>query len=126
MATFNLDGFGHNEGVAKTANYTAAATDSGQVLNFTASATLTLPAVAAGTSNVNVVARVGKPGITLTISPNSADKIVGLGTAGSDDKDVVFTNQPAGSFIMLQAANEATTDSAWTVVRVRGTSTREA
>lgn len=125
MATVDLAGFGHNEALTKTGNYTAATTDSGVVLNFTASATLTLPAVAAGTSNIVIIARVGKEGITLTISPNSADKIVGNGFTAADDKDMIFTNQPAGSYVMLIATNEATTDSAWTVQRILGTATRE-
>lgn len=125
MATVNLVGFGHNEVLAKTANYTATAADSGLALNFTATATLTLPAVAAGTSNVTVIVRVGKAGITLTVSPNSADKIVGNGFTAADDKDLIFTNQPAGSYVVLQATNEATTDSAWVVQRIVGTATRE-
>lgn len=125
MASISLVGFGHNEVTAKSANYTAAATDSGVVLNFTATSTLTLPAVAAGTSNITIIARVGKEGITLTISPNSADKIVGNGFTAADDKDMIFTNQPAGSYVVLQATNEATTDSAWVVQRILGTATRE-
>jgi hypothetical protein len=126
MATVNLQGFGHNEALTKTANYTATAADSGLVLNFTASATLTLPAAAAGTSSVVVIARVGAPGITLAVSPNSGDKIVGNGFTAADDKDLIFTNQPAGSYVVLQCVNEATTDSAWVVERIVGTATREA
>lgn len=126
MATVDLSGFGHNEALTKTGDYTATAADSGLVLNFTASSTLTLPAVAAGTSNVTVIARVGKDGITLTVSPNSADKIVGNGFTAADDKDLIFTNQPAGSYVVLQATNEATTDSAWVVTNILGTATRQA
>ena len=122
----NLVGHGHNENLTKTANYTATAADSGLVLNFTSTATLTLPAVAAGTSNIVIIARVGDEGITLTVSPNSADKIVGNGFTAADDKDLIFTNQPAGSYVVLQCTNEATTDSAWVVQRILGTATREA
>ncbi len=126
MASVDLSGFGHVEALAKSGNYTATAADSGLVLNFTATATLTLPAIAAGTSNVTVIARVGAPGITLTVSPNSADKIVGNGFTAADDKDLIFTTQPVGSYVVLVGTNEATTDSAWTVQRVLGTATREA
>lgn len=126
MASVDLIGFGHNESLTKTGNYTATAADSGLVLDFTASAVLTLPAIAAGTSNVTVIARVGKEGITLEIAPNSADKIVGGGLTAADDKSIYFTNQPAGSFVVLKGTNEATTDSAWTVERLIGTITREA
>lgn len=122
----NLDGFGWNESVDKSANYTVTAADSGLVINVTATCTITLPAVAAGTSSVKPIIRVGKYGITVTVSPNSADKIVGNGFTAADDKDLIFTNQPAGSFVELLAVNEATTDSAWTVQRIRGTATREA
>lgn len=126
MAKVNLAGFGYNESLTKTGDYTATAADSGLVLNFTATATLTLPAVAAGTSNVTIIARVGKDPITLTVSPNSADKIVGNGFTAADDKDLIFTSQPAGSYVVLQCTNEATTDSAWTVQRILGTATRQA
>jgi len=126
MASIDLVGFGHNEVLTKTGDYTATAADSGLVLNFTASATLTLPAIAAGTSNVTVIARVGNEGITLNVSPNSADKIVGNGFTAADDKNLVFTTQPAGSYVVLVGTNEATTDSAWTVQRILGTATREA
>jgi hypothetical protein len=126
MAQVNLTGFGYNESVDKSANYTLTAADSGKVINVTASCTITLPAVAAGVSSVKAIIRVAAPGITVTISPNSADKIVGNGFTAADDKDMIFTDQPAGSFVELLSANEATTDSAWTVQRISGTATREA
>ena len=126
MATVDLVGYGHNEVLTKTGDYTATAADSGLVLNFTATATLTLPAIAAGTSNVTIIARVGDEGKTLTVSPNSADKIVGNGFTAADDKDLIFTNQPSGSYVVLVGTNEATTDSAWTVQRILGTATRQA
>jgi len=126
MATYELGSFGHREGVAKSANYTVTAADSGLVINVTASCTITLPAIAAGTSSVRAIVRVGKEGITVNVSPNSADKIVGNGFTAADDKDAIATNQPAGSFLELLGVNEATTDSAWTVQHVLGTWTREA
>lgn len=126
MATIDLAGYGHGEATARSSSFTLAATDSGVVQNCTATLTVTLPAVAAGTSNVTAIIRVGAEGKTITVSPNSADKIVGNGFTAADDKDLVFTNQPAGSYVVLVAANEATTDSAWVVQRILGTATREA
>lgn len=125
MASINLEGFGYNEAETVTGAKTLDAGDSGVVQNVTATATVTLPAVAAGTSNVTALIRVGAEGKTVTISPNSADKIVGNGFTAADDKDMVFTNQPAGSYVVLLATNEATTDSAWVVQRIHGTATRE-
>lgn len=122
----NLFGFGHLENETVTGNKTLDGGDSGVVQNVTATCTITLPAVAAGTANLSYIIRVGAVGKTVTVSPNSADKIVGNGFTAADDKDLIFTNQPAGSFVWLQAANEATTDSAWTVVAISGTATREA
>ncbi len=126
MATINLDGFGHNEVEEVTGAKTLDAADSGVVQNVTAPATITLPAVAAGISGITYLIRVGDEGLTVTINPNSADKIVGAGLSAADNKDVIFTNQPAGSYIVLTAVNEATTDSAWAVQRILGEVTREA
>lgn len=122
----DLFGFGHLENETVTGNKTLDGGDSGIVQNVTATCTVTLPAVAAGTANLSYIIRVGATGKTVTVSPNSADKIVGNGFTAADDKDLILTNQPAGSFVWLQAANEATTDSAWTVVAISGTATREA
>jgi len=126
MATVNLDGFGHVEAETVSTNKTLDAGDSGVVQNVTATCTVTLPAAAAGTAGVTYLVRVGAPGITVTVSPNSADKIVGNGFTAADDKDAIATSQAAGSYIVLKAVNEATTDSAFVVERVLGTWTREA
>lgn len=126
MATINLDGFGHNEVEEVTGAKTLDAGDSGVVQNVTATATITLPAVAAGISGITYLIRVGDEGLTVTISPNAGDKIVGAGLTAADNKDVIFTTQPAGSYIVLTAVNEATTDSAWAVQRILGEVTREA
>lgn len=125
MASVDLTGFGHNEFEAVTTNKTLDGGDSGIVQNVTASVTVTLPAVAAGTAGLTAIVRVGAEGKTVTVSPNSGDKIVGNGFTAADDKDLVFTNQPAGSYVQLMAVNEATTDSAWVVQRILGTATRE-
>lgn len=126
MATINLDGFGHNEVEEVTGAKTLDAGDLGVVQNVTATATITLPAVAAGISGITYLIRVGDEGLTVTISPNAGDKIVGAGLTAADNKDVIFTTQPAGSYIVLTAVNEATTDSAWAIQRILGEVTREA
>lgn len=96
----NLDNFGYQTKEDITAStLTTDVNDSGKVLNFThATPTVTLHAVAAG----NVLTfRVGANPQTLTISPNASDAIFGCDAAGVDDKDIVFTNQPIGSFVTL-------------------------
>jgi hypothetical protein len=70
--------------------------------------------------------RVGAEGITVTISPNASDLIAGAGAAssgaGADNKDVIFTNQPAGSFIVLEYGDA----NGWAIVESLGTFTFEA
>ena len=126
MASINLDGFGYNEYEAVTGNKTLDAGDSGVVQNVTATCTVTLPAVGATTAGLTYPIRVGADSITVTVSPNSADKIVGNGFTAADDKDLIFTSQEPGCYVVLMAVNEATTDSAWVVQRIKGTATREA
>ena len=119
----DLSGFGHRESVDVATNTTLAlTTHSGKVVNVTATCTLTLPAV--GTMHRYTV-RVGKPGITVTISPNASDLIAGAGAAnsgaGADNKDVIFTNQPAGSYITLEYGDA----NGWAIVDALGTFTFE-
>lgn len=125
MAEINIDHAGYNQSEDVTENKTLDAADSGVVQNVTATATVTLPAVAAGTAGITLIVRVGAPDITVTVSPNAGDKIVGNGFTAADGKDLIFTNQQAGSFVQLVAVNEATTDSAWVVQRIHGVATRE-
>lgn len=116
----NLEGFGYNESIDKAAAYTAVSiTDSGIVLNFTASATLTLPATVVGNT---FIARVAKSGLTLTISPAAADNIGGGQLTAVDDKDLIFTNQPVGSFVILAADGV----NGYRIFRQSGTATKEA
>lgn len=121
MAKVNLDGFGYQESVDISSNTTLAlTTHSGKVANVTATATLTLPAV--GTMHRYTV-RVGAPDITVTISPNASDLIAGAGAAntgaGADDKDVIFTSQPVGSYITLEYGDA----NGWAIVAACGTFT---
>ena len=120
----NVFGYGHLESVDVATNTTLAlTTHSGKAVNVTATCTLTLPAVATMHRYTVVV---GKPGITVTISPNAADLIAGAGAgssgAGVDNKDVIFTNQPAGSFIVLEYGDT----NGWAIVQARGSFTFEA
>lgn len=123
MATINLDGFGHVNSVEVSSNTTLdIATHSGVVVDVTATCTITLPATAI---SQRFMIRVGAEGITVTISPNSNDLIAGPGAAnsgaGADNKDIIFTNQPAGSYIVL----DAITTTGFTVARALGTFTYE-
>jgi len=125
MATVNKTGFGHLNSVdldASTLTLSLTA-HSGKVVNVLQTATLTLPAV--GTMHRYIV-RVGKAGITVTISPAAADLIAGAGAsnagAGTDNKDVIFTNQPAGSYIVLEYGDA----NGWAIVESLGTFTFEA
>lgn len=123
MATVNLDGFGHLNSVEVSSNTTLdLATHSGVVVDVTATCTITLPATAIAQ---RFMIRVGAEGITVTISPNSNDLIAGPGAAnsgaGADNKDIIFTNQPAGSYIVL----DAITTTGFTVARALGTFTYE-
>lgn len=120
MAEINIAGFGYNEFEAVTGNKTLDLGDAGVVQNVTATCTVTLPATSA---KANYIVRVGAEGITVTISPNASDKIAGYGAsntgAGTDDKDLIFTSQPAGSYVQLQGDG---TDG-YTVTRISGTAT---
>lgn len=120
----NFRGFGHANTVDVSTNTTLSLTaHSGQLVNVTATCTLTLPAV--GTMHRYAI-RVGKEGITVTISPNASDLIAGAGAAntgaGADNKDVIFTNQPAGSYIILDYGDA----NGWAIVESKGTFTFEA
>lgn len=120
----NVFGYGHLESVDVSTNTTLAlTTHSGKAVNVTATCTLTLPAVA---TMHRYLVMVGKPGITVTISPNASDLIAGAGAAntgaGADDKDVIFTNQPAGSFIVLEYGDA----NGWAIVSARGSFTFQA
>jgi hypothetical protein len=121
MATKNLVGFGHVNSVDVSSNTTLTLTaHSGVLVNVTASCTITLPATVIGQ---RFAIRVGAENITVTISPDANDLIVGPGAAnsgaGADDKDVIFTSQPAGSYIVL----DAITTTGFTISRALGTFT---
>lgn len=119
MATTDLTGFGHNESETVTGAKTLDEGDGGIVQNVTATATITLPSTVAGAT---YPIRVGNAGITVTVSPPAADKIMGNGFTSADNKDLIFTNQPAGSYVVL--VGDGT--NGYQVSRILGTATREA
>lgn len=119
MAQVNLSGFGYVQSVDVTGDKTLAIGDQGVVQNVTASKTITLPATVVGYS---FTVRVGADGITVAVSPNASDLIAGNGFTAADDKDLIFTNQPIGSYVTL--VGNGTTG--WNVVGISNTATREA
>jgi hypothetical protein len=123
MPEINIDGFGYANSVDVTGNATLAlTTHSGKVANVTATATLTLPAVA---TMHRYIVRVGAENITVAISPNGSDLIAGAGAAntgaGADNKDIIFTSQPVGSYVVLEYGDA----NGWAIVKSRGTFTFE-
>jgi hypothetical protein len=96
----NLPNFGYRTKEDISAStLTTDVNDSGKVLNFThATPTVTVHATAAGNE---LTFRVGANPQVLTISPQAGDGIFGCDAAGTDDKDIIFTNQPIGSYVTL-------------------------
>lgn len=113
MAQMNVQGFGYNEFITKSGNYTVVAADSGTVINVTATATITLPATVVG---IAPIIRVGADGITVTIAPNASDNIYGAQLTAVDNKALIFTNAPAGSYVQLIA--DGTVAGGWAIARL--------
>lgn len=113
MAQINLGAFGYNEFVAKSGAYTVTAADSGTVINVTATATITLPATVVG---ISPIIRVGADGITVTVQPNASDNIYGGQLTAVDNKALIFTNAPVGSYVQLVA--DGTTAGGWAIARL--------
>ena len=118
MAEVNIAGNGFGEVEAVTGNKTLDEGDSGVIQNVTATCTVTLPATGA---NFAFTVRVGALGITATVAPNAADKIMGNGFTSADNKALIFTNQPVGSFVTLLYGG---TDG-WVVSAISGVATRQ-
>lgn len=100
MAQLNMNAFGYNEFITKSGAYTVVQADSGTVINVTATATITLPATVIGYSPI---IRVGTDGITVTVAPNASDYIAGAQLTNVDNKALIFTNAPVGSYVQLVA-----------------------
>lgn len=115
----NIGGFGYQTKEDISAStLTTDIQDCGKVLNFTATCVVTLHATAVGQS---LTFRVGAAGITLTLSPNASDKIQGVDITAADNKDIIFTTQPVGSFVTLVSDGV----DGWNISAVSGAFTRE-
>jgi hypothetical protein len=114
MAQINLNAFGYAEVITKTSAYTVVAADTGTVINVTSTAVITLPSTALGLAPI---IRVGADGITVSVSPAAADGIAGNQLTSVVNKDLIFTNAPAGSYVQLLGTGTAGV-TAWSVVRL--------
>jgi len=108
----------------KDSSYTVViSTDSGKTfLSNTTDVVFTLPAIAIG--NVfTFVNTAGDGGNNLTVSPNSSDGILYLGSL-TDDKDVINTQSTSkvGDFIKIASLNST---AHWTVVEAQGVWAKE-
>ena len=113
MAQINMSAFGYNEFITKSGAYTVLPADSGTVINVTATATITLPTTVVG---IAPVIRVGADGITVTVAPNASDNIYGAQITAADNKAVIFTSAPVGSYIQLIA--DGTVAGGWAIARL--------
>ena len=102
---------------------TPAANESGFVYLVTATATITLPAVAPGATFTFINGGALDATVGVTISPNASDKITGLGATGTNNKDIVNTVGTAKRGDMLILVGGAA--NVWNVVRCIGTWDRE-
>ena len=108
----------------KDSNYTVViSTDSGKTfLSNTKDVVFTLPAIAIG--NVVTFVNTGADGQNnLTISPNSSDGILYLGSL-TDNKDVINTQgtSKVGDYVTIASLNST---AHWTVVDVQGVWAKE-
>lgn len=119
MAEANIGNFGYGQVETVGATKTLDEGDGGVIQDCPVSTTITLPATVVGTT---YIIRVGAPGITVNVSPNASDKIMGNGFTSADNKDAIATSQPFGSSLVLvgDGAN------GWMCQSVHGTWTREA
>ena len=112
--------------LTKSADYTLTTADSGSLVIVTGvDKVLTLPATAAGLFFTIVLAAAGlSSGTGLSISPNSADKIMGNGFTAADNKDAILagSGDRDGDSITLVADGA----DGWYITAVTGTWTREA
>ena len=109
----------------KNSNYTVVINngDSGKTfLSNTKDVVFTLPAIAIG--NVYTFVNTAADGVNnLTVSPNSSDGILYLGSL-TDDKDVINTQSTSkvGDFIKIASLNST---AHWTVVEAQGVWAKE-
>jgi len=103
-----------------TGNKTLDEGDGGVIQRVKATCTITLPATAVG--RCYPIEHDGADGtLTITISPNASDKIMGAGFTSADDKDIVCTNGNQGDQVILVGNADG-----WNVLFMQGTWVREA
>ena len=107
----------------KSANFAAAEGDVGQRTLIDTDGVVTLPATVVGIvftfENAGVDGAVG-----ITISPNAADKIMGVGLTSADDKDLVNTKATAQKGDRVTLIGDGA--SGWYVQSLIGTWARQA
>ena len=86
-------------GANVSTNKTLAEGDCGIAQRVTATCTITLPATVVGYRYT--ILNAADEAVTITVSPNASDKIMGLGFTSADDKDAINTLGQAGDFISL-------------------------
>jgi hypothetical protein len=108
-----------NNIVAKTANFTLTAADSGKIFSIgTADIVATLPATSNGLRYTFVIAAAGLSASTgFSVSPVAADKIMGNGFTSADDQDAICTGA---------TDREGDLSLGWYITRVIGTWARQA
>jgi hypothetical protein len=119
MAESNIGGFGYGQVETVGATKTLDEGDGGVIQNCPVTTTITLPATVAGTT---YPIRVGADSVTVTVAPNALDKIMGNGFTSADNKALVFTSQPVGSYVVL--VGDGT--NGWQVSSIHGVATRAA
>jgi hypothetical protein len=116
------------ESIDVTGNKTLAATDVGIVQNVTVTSTITLPAVGTSTVGQTYIIRNGGSGstdgkVTINVSPNSVDRLIGNGFTSTDDKDAINTLGRGGVDEIVVVSDGL---NGWFLSKVSGTWTREA
>lgn len=107
----------------KAANYTCVAADSGKVFVVgAADVVFTLPATVAGLRYRFVVSTLSTS-TGCSISPNSADKIMGNGFTSDDDKDAINTAATDREGDMIEVVGDG--NLGWYITEVIGTWARE-
>lgn len=111
-----------NNQVNVTGAKTLADTDAGVVQNVTATATVTLPAAAAGkVYTIQNGAQGATAGtVTINVTPNGTDTVTGNGFTPASGKGAVNTLGQFGDSIVLHGATGT-----WYIARSSGTWTRQ-
>lgn len=111
--------------IAKPTQYTVAVTDSGSVITTGSSATTTITYTlpTADSLCLRFMYTSADGAHQLALSPQAADKIVGIGGAGVANKDMILTAAVAkrGDYITLTSGGTT----AWCIVEARGAWSRE-